>query len=328
MRVSTDDRSSVRGLIDHWLGEGLITAAQADRMRAELGYAERSPVDPSPVETGRSRNARRLTLVVTEAVAYLGGVIVLVAAGLIGARYWQPLGYGGQLGLLGGAAAVLLLAGLAVPASRGPAYCRLRSVLWVLSTAAAAVFLALLADRVLHLDGEAVTLVAASGATALAAVFWWLLRVLPQQAVFFVATMVAGAAAVAEFTSGPHLPGLAVWGIGAAWFLLGLRGRLAPRRPVLALAACATLVGAVMTLPADAGAVLALCTVAAVVVVAVIVRDLLLLAVGAVGALNILPAVVTQWFPGALAAPLVLLVAGGLLVMGAVYTATVRRSHE
>jgi hypothetical protein len=102
--------------------------------------------------------------------------------------------------------------------------------------------------------------------------------------VFFAAMMVAGAAAVAEFTTEPHLPGLAVWGIGVAWFVLGLRGILPPRRPVLALAASATVVGA----------------------------------------LNILPTAVTHWFPGDLAAPLVLLVVGGLLMTAAVYTATVR----
>ncbi|MER7251407.1 DUF2157 domain-containing protein [Kribbella sp. NPDC000426] len=325
MRASTDDRSPVPELIDHWLGEGLITAEQAARMRAELDHAARLPAGPLPVEARRSRNPRQVASLVTEALAYLGGVIILVAVGLLVARHWQALGDGGQLGLLGGATAALLVAGLVVPVSRGPASYRLRSVLWVLSSAAAAAFFALFADRVLHLDGEAATLVAASAVTALAAALWWRLRALPQQVVFFVASMVAGAAAVAEFTDEPRLPGLAVWGIGVAWFVLGLRGTLPPRRPVLALAACAALVGAVMTMPADAGLVLALCTVVAIVVVAVLVRDLLLLAVGAVGALNILPAVVTHWFPGDLAAPLVLLVVGGLLVASAVYTATARR---
>jgi uncharacterized membrane protein len=82
-----------------------------------------------------------------------------------------------------------------------------------------------------------------------------------------------------------------------------------------------TLVGAAFTLPTDAGMVLALCTVVAIVVLAVLFRDLLLLAVGALGALNILPSVITEWFPGELAPPLVLLGFGGLLVAAAVYTA-------
>jgi hypothetical protein len=133
--------------------------------------------------------------------------------------------------------------------------------------------------------------------------------------------MIAAGATVAQLTTDPQLPGLAVWATGVIWFLLGWRGTVKPRRPVQALAAAAALVGALMTLPADAGMVLALCTVAATVVLAVVVRDLLLLAVGALGALNVLPVVVNEWFPGELAAPLVLLVVGALLVTAAVYTA-------
>jgi hypothetical protein len=83
-----------------------------------------------------------------------------------------------------------------------------------------------------------------------------------------------------------------------------------------------------MTLPTNVGMVLALCTVVAVVVLAVVVRDLLLLAVGALGALNVLPVVVNEWFPGELAAPLVLLVVGALLVTAAVYTAKRGKGHN
>lgn len=324
MRASTENRLIAPSLIDHWLAEGVITSAQADRMRADLERAEPPAVAAGPTSGRSPGDARHHTSLVVEALAYLGGVIVLVAVSLIGAQYWHALDEAGQLAVVGGAATGLLLAGLAVPASRGATALRLRSVLWVLSTVGAAAFFALFAHLVLDLSDPAVGTVAGSGAAALAAVLWWRLRVLPQQATFFVATMVAAATAVAQLTTDEHLPGLAVWGTGVIWFLLGARGKLNPRRPVLALAATATLVGAAMTMPADAGMVLALGTVVAVVVAAVVVRDLLLLAVGAVGALNILPAVVNQWFPGQLAAPLVLLVVGALLVVAAVYTATVR----
>lgn len=298
-------------LIDHWLAEGLITSAQADRMHHEV-----EPLLPD----GAHVDVRRRTSLVVEALAYLGGVIVLVAAGLIGARYWSELQDAGRLAVVGGAAAALLLAGSLVPSGSGPGV-RLRSVLWLLSTAGTGAFLALFADIVLELDGSAIGVLAGAGAAALAAVLWWRLSTLTQQAAFFVATMVSAGAAVDELTADPHLPGLAVWGTGVIWFVLGWRGTVKPRRPVQALAAAAALIGALMTLPADAGMVLALCTVVAAVVLAVVVRDLLLLAVGALGALNILPVVVNQWFPGELAAPLVLLVVGAVLVTAAVYTA-------
>ncbi|MET9273574.1 DUF2157 domain-containing protein [Kribbella sp. NPDC003557] len=311
MRASGSDWRSTSRLIDHWLAEGLITPAQADRMHHEV---DRPAADSPPADTHRS------TSLVVEALAYLGGVIVLVAAGLISAQYWRALGDAGQLAVVGGAAAALLLAGGLVPSRSAPGV-RLRSVVWLLATAGAGAFLALFADIVLEFDGSAIGVVAGGGAALLALVLWWRLPVMTQQATFFVATMVTAGALVAQLTSNPQLPGLAVWGTGAIWFLLGWRGTVKPRRPVQALAAAATLIGALMTLPTDAGMVLALCTVVAVVVLAVVVRDLLLLAVGALGALNTLPVVVNEWFPGELAAPLVLLVVGALLVTAAVYTA-------
>ena len=319
MRASTDERPgmlSLPDLIDRWVADGLITPAQAERMRADLGLTQ------PPAGTARSDEGPRRTSLVAEALAYLGGVIVLVAAGLISARYWHSLTDNAQLGVVGGAATVLLLAGFAVPAS-GPGV-RLRAVLWLLATAATAGFFALFADRVLDFDGAAVGLVASSGAAVLAAVLWWRLPVLPQQAAFFVATMLVASTAVAQLTNRSHLPGLAAWGTGAVWFVLGWRGLVEPRRPVLALAAAMTLVGALMTVPTDGGMVLAICTLVVVVVLAVVTRDLLLLAVGAVGALNILPVVVSEWFPGDLAAPLVLLGVGAVLVTAAVYVAKVR----
>lgn len=302
--------------------EGVITSAQAGRMRGDLGLPGLPPA-PVPAHPAR-RDAPQRTSLMVEALAYLGGVVVLVAAGLIAAQYWESLGETGQLTVVGGAAAALLFAGFAVSVSHGGAGVRLRSVLWLLATVGGFAFVSLAAELVLELNGDAAAVLAGWGSVALAGALWWRLRVLPQQAAVFVATMLAAGATVAQLTSNPHLPGLAVWGTGVIWFLLGWRGTVEPRRAVLALGATAALVGALMTLPADAGMVLAICTVVAIVVVAVIVRDLLLLAVGAVGALNILPAAVNHWFPGQLAAPLVLLVVGALLVTAAVYTAKVR----
>lgn len=322
MKVSTDERPALPQLIDRWVTDGLITSAQADRMRADLGLTEPLPV------TKPSAEGRRPTSLVVEALAYLGGVIVLIAAGLIAGRYWHALTDGARLGIVGGAAVALLLAGFGIPEPRRPVTVRLRSVLWLLATAGAAAFFALFADLVLKLDGPAVGVVASAGAGVLAAVLWWRLPVLAQQTAFFVAMSLAASTTVAHLTNRSHLPGLAFWGVGVIWFVLGWRAVVTPRRPVLALAAAIALIGSLMTVSTDAGNVLAICTLVAVVVLAVVIRDLLLLGVGALGALNILPAVVTEWFPGRLAAPLVLLAVGALLVVAAVYVAKGRGSHD
>jgi hypothetical protein len=79
-------------------------------------------------------------------------------------------------------------------------------------------------------------------------------------------------------------------------------------------------VSASMTLPTNAGFVLAIGTVAFIVAMAVLQSDLLLLGVGAIGTLMVLPAAATEWFPDSDAVPFVLFAMGLLLVLTAVWT--------
>jgi len=72
---------------------------------------------------------------------------------------------------------------------------------------------------------------------------------------------------------------------------------------------------------ADAALVFSLATVVAVVVLAVVLGDLLLLAVGSLGAIQAILMAVSEWFPNSLAAALALLVVGGGLVLTAIWIA-------
>jgi hypothetical protein len=105
------------------------------------------------------------------------------------------------------------------------------------------------------------------------------------------------------------------------WFLLGWGGFVVPQRAVFVLGAIGMLIGAGLTLPTYAGIALGLSTVVVLAVTAVLFRDLVLLAVSAFGAFQILPSAVVELFPGDLAPPIALLVVGGLLVGAAIYTA-------
>ena len=289
-------------LIDRWVTEGLITADQADRMRAELDQEERSSL-------------------VIEALGYLGGVVILVAAGLLTALYWSELQTSARLAVVGGAAVALLLAGLALPHRLDAARTRLHAVLWLLSTAATSVFLALFGNEVLDWQGDDVALLMAAGTAVFAGVLWWRLRTVLQQLAFFAALLFTAGTATAQLTDSDSLPGYSVWSVGAVWFLLGWRGFVVPQRAVFVLGSVGMLIGAGITLPTYAGIALGLSTVVALVVLAVRFRDLVLLAVSAFGAFQILPSAVVELFPGDLAPPIALLVVGGLLVGAAIYTA-------
>jgi hypothetical protein len=72
------------------------------------------------------------------------------------------------------------------------------------------------------------------------------------------------------------------------------------------------------------GLCFALVNVAALVTLAVLVGDLITLGIAAIGALQVLPATVMHFFPGALTAPLALLAVGLVLLAAALY-ATRRR---
>jgi hypothetical protein len=198
----------------------------------------------------------------------------------------------------------------------------MHAVLWLGATVTAAGFLGLFGDEVLGWYGEDLALFVFAGATVLAAALWWRLPTALQQAALVVGlTGTAGAAAAQFQVREDQLPGLAMWGVGAIWFLLGWGDMVRPRWTALLLGGIGLMIGPGMTMPADGGIVLALTTVTALVVLAVLARDLLVLALGAWGALQFLPIAINEWFPGEVAAAVALLVAGGLLVSTAIWIA-------
>jgi hypothetical protein len=230
-----------------------------------------------------------------------------------------------------GAAVLLLVAGAVVAAPAHSVGYRLRAVTWALAVVATGGWLALLAEQALGTDGEKTVLCAAGGAALLAAVLWWRHRTALQQAAFVAAvTVVVGTATSLLPTDDGTLVGLALWGWGTAWLLLGagqvLAGGTAGRIAADVCGGAVTVLGALLTVDADLGTVLAIATSALLVIGGVAARDLVLLGVGAVATLVLVPTVVGRWFPGTLVGPVALLVVGALLVVAALLVARHRRA--
>ncbi|HZG91544.1 MAG TPA: DUF2157 domain-containing protein [Pseudonocardia sp.] len=311
--------------LEQWVRSGLISSEQAERIR-EYEAGQRTvavaPTGPRGVRPGS---------LVIEGLGYVGGVLVLVAAVTLAGRYWSGLGVAGRLGLVLGVALLLVGAGAAVPAPPGSAGHRLRAVSWVLAVVAFGGGLALLADEVVGLAGERVPFAAAVGAAGLAALLSWRHRTAVQQAAFVVAMAVAvGTGAALLPSAGDGQVGFALWGWGAAWLLLGW-GRVvgsgsAARAAADTCGGAVATIGALIAVDTDPGSVLALLTAALLVAVGVGLRDLVLLGVGSVATLIVVPTVTARWFPDTLTAPLALLVAGVLLVVGALLAARRRGS--
>lgn len=313
-QVPISDGTDLADRLRRWVGSGLITSEQAERILAAEPPVER-PAAPSRAP------------LVAEALGYVGGVLVLIGALTATDRYWSQIGAGGRLGIAFGAAALLLATGACVPARRADVGRRLRGVCWLVSAALFGTGLALLGDEVLELRGESGTLLAATGTAAYAAVLWWRHRGVLQQAALLAALAVAAAAAVGHLPDGDDpVTGLAVWGVGAAWAVLGWGRVIAARNAAYVLGGAAIVLGAQFVVEVGWGAALAVGSMAALVAAGAWLRELVLLGVGAVGTLITVPAVLGQYFPDTLTVPLALVGCGALLVAAAAYTARLRRA--
>jgi hypothetical protein len=315
-----DRRSDLPASLDRWAAAGIITPEQAERIRREDGVA--AELDRRGASTAGRLGPMGPSLV-TEALGYLGGVLIFAAAVMLVAQFWADLSLAARLVLVGLAAVLLVGAGLAVPARAisGPGR-RLRAMLWLLATAATGAFLALLADEGLGWTGESVAMLAGSGAAVLALWLWRRSPTVIQQIAVVVPLVLTVAATTARFTSGAEETiGLAIWGVGTAWMFLGWGDLVRSRAAALALGGFAAVFGAMLSMTSGWWQLFAVATVAALLAVSILSRELSLLLVTSFGALQIVPRVVGSRFPGELAGPLALLIAGIVLVAAAVYVA-------
>lgn len=310
--------------LDDWVGAGLIAPDQAVRIRAyevsRPGRRRREIAEPVPAgPTGTS--------LVVEGLGYVGGVIMLVGAGILVGLVWEDIPVVLRL-VLGAATAVsLIVAGLAVPDRLGAAAGRLRSVLWVLGVAATATFFTLLAMDVLDRYDEHALLVTFPPTALVAAVLWWTRRTWLQQLALLVSLVLSASAVGLEVAESDSAPGIAVWILALAWVVVAWTGRIQPRATGLAFGGVAAVFGA-LTIGSELGIVLGLATAVAILALALYERSLPLLAVAALGLLQAAPRAAFEWFPGRLSASLTLITVGGLLVGAAVWVARHRGTKE
>lgn len=305
-------------LLDEWVRAGLIEPEQAGRIRAheEARHDRRPRLTVAPnlaVPTGPS--------LVVEALGYLGGVIMLVGAGILVGLYWEDVPVALRLVLVAATAGALVGAGFVVPDRLGDAAARLRAVLWALAVAAALMFFTVLTADVLDWYDEKALVVIGPGTAVVAASLWWLRRTWLQQLPLLVA-LVLTALGVGGQLAGmdSSWPGVAVWAVGAVWAGLAWADRLAPRVTGVAFGALASVFGS-LTVGGDAGILLGLLTAVAMVALALYGRSLPWLGVAALSTLWTAPRAAFEWFPGRLSASMTLIVTGGLLVGAAIWVA-------
>lgn len=303
VEVQGDAGTAVR----RWVDAGLISE---DQGRAIAAFEQAQAA---------GRPAARVSPAI-EALAYVGGVLIAVGAGMLVARFWDDLGAGGHLSLLAAAAVLTGLVGAAVGESE-PVTWRLRGFLWALSAAGIGALAGLFAFEVLDVRGEPVAF-AVAGCGALMSGAYWQLRDRPlQHALTFVGLAVSvGVAIVWAGGAGTNATmGLALWLLGAAWAGLAWQRRIPP--PIVGFP-----LGVVLTLIASGitggqiewlAPLLGLATAAAWVGAGIATEEPLAMAPGVVGVFVFLPWTLGYFFGASLGAPAITMLSGAVL-LGAV----------
>jgi hypothetical protein len=294
--------------LQRWTTDGLLSQEQATAILA--AERVRVPRSAEPTRSGRPAS------VVVELLGYLGGTLAVIGAGLLAARFWPDLATWTRLALVGLVAAALGAAGALVPEQAAPALWRLRGVLWLGSSAAVAFFAVLLGTEVLNLSGEAVALLAGMVTAIHAGVLWWRRPRPLQQLACLAGLAVAAGAGVAVAGGNEAAVGLSIWAVGMLWVLAGWHGLLPPTVVALVAGAIVVLQGAQATAMRweGAGLVFGLASAAGLLVAGTTGRRLALAAVGIVGVVMFLPATVLHFFAGTVGVPLVMLLAGVVLL--------------
>jgi hypothetical protein len=171
---------------------------------------------------------RRISLL-TEAVAYIGAILILAGGIAAVGQRWHGIPGWGRVAVLAGAAAVFLLAGLVMRGVREPAIQRLTDVVWFLSVASAAGATGFAAD--LLGSGAAVTALAVGAGMSVYSAALWLARqhALENFALFTgLIVTICSAIFIVDATPPSLAFAIALWGFGLVWVALGWRRYLEP----------------------------------------------------------------------------------------------------
>ena len=318
--------SALHDLLGRWAADGLIDAGQAGRIEAAEA-ARIAPAGSGQGLPGRPRGPGQRRGLVVEALGYLGGALAVVAGFIAVNQLWPQVPTSAQLAFAASGAVALLGAGAAIRAVDDPPLGRLRSVLWLMSTASLTAFAGVLAAQVWDFRGISTAVTTAATATAYAAALWWRTRARLQHLAVFASAAVLAGTSISQAWPGLLAwgPGLGIWGLSALWAIAAHRGYLPPRDVGYLAAVIGLLVGAQLTMETAAGQVLALVTVAGILTAGVVLRRVILLVLGAIGVIMTVPETAARYLPENVGAPLAIFLTGLILLGVALRLARTRK---
>lgn len=173
---------------------------------------------------------KRISLL-TEAVGYVGTILVLAGASAAIGQRWDEVSTAWRLVILGAATLLFLGIGWLIRSSAEPAFQRLTGVTWAVSVAAFAGSAAVV-NQFYDTSGETAFLTITTTSTGYAAVLWWVHQHAIQQAALFTGVLLSWASIVVfanpEQNMDTPLIAVPLWAIGLTWAAGGWWRRLAP----------------------------------------------------------------------------------------------------
>ncbi|MGE5287799.1 MAG: hypothetical protein ACM3ML_11450 [Micromonosporaceae bacterium] len=277
------------------------------------------------------QGTRRISLL-TEAVAYIGAILLLAGGVAAIGQRWNDIGDWGHVGALAGAASFFLLVGIILSRVREPAIQRLVGVAWFLSVIGVAGAVGFAAHDVYGNTGRVTVLVVGVAVTTYSAVLWLVRRRALQNVALFAGLVVTICGIIVTVAGGTKSPpslvfAVALWGFGLAWAGLGWQRYVEPvwvtipSGVILALIAPSFAVG-------EHGWVYAIgiVTAAAAMAASVPLRNTPLLALGTLAMFGYVTSAVVRYFRESLGVPAALAITGVLIIGLAVVTARLMRA--
>ena len=307
----------------------LVIAAVALIFGGFYYWARRQGLLITTGQAAQGKHGTRRISLLTEAVAYVGAILILAGSIAAVSQRWHNITAWGRVGILAGAAVLFLLTGIIVRRVHEPAIQRLVDVVWFLSVAGLAGAIGFAAYDVYGNTAQVTALAVGIGITVYAGALWLVRQHALQNLALFTGLIVTICAAIVTIDNSPPSLAfaLALWGFGLAWVGLGWRRYVeplwvtVPSGVLLALIAPGLAAGEYGWIYA-----IGIATAAAAMAASVPLRNTPLLALGTLAMFGYVTGVVVRYFHQSLGVPGALAVTGVLILGLAAVTARLIRA--
>lgn len=265
----------------------------------------------------------------TEAVAYVGMILILAGGGAAIGQRWNDIADWGHVAIFAGAAAFFLVLGLILRRVHEPAVQRLVGVVWLLSVAGLGAAVGFAVHEVYGASGEVTALMLGIAMAVYAAVLWLVRKRGLQNLALFIGLVVTIVGAILS------VPGeasslafaLALWMFGLVWALLAWRRYLEPLWVAAPLGVILALIAPSVAV-ADHGWVytIGIATAGAAMAISVPLRNAPLLALGTIAMFGYVTSTVIRYFSDSLGVPATLAITGVVILLLATVSARLLRT--